>query len=228
MFIGCSSGYYPQIGDFALGDSSLSLALSDLYLLLCQSLSWFESVQGVQRRESMSSEVRSSDLEANLPSSASTGGVEMDTTVSMPLPSRPSTSPRSFYALQEECSLREDTFLRFKDRFQFPEKTRVRLPRKGEKSCAFAHREVCFYEAAFLCGLRFPVHPFIIELLHYLNIALGQLMPNSWKIVISCMVIWTIIVDGDMITLIEFVHLYRLKEFKEFGYYELVPWDRRS
>ena len=42
------------------------------------------------------------------------------------------------------------------------------------------------------------------------------------------MVIWTIIVDGDMITLNELVHLYRLKESKEFGYYKLVPWDRRS
>ena len=139
VFIGCSSGYYPQIGDFALGDSSLSLALGDLYLLLCQSLSWFESVQGVLRRESMSSEVRSSDLEANLPSSTSMGGVETDTAISMHLPSRPSTSPRSFYALQEECSLREVTFLRFRDRFQFPEETRVRLSRRGEKSCAFAH-----------------------------------------------------------------------------------------
>ena len=139
VFIGCSSGYYPQIGDFALGDSSLSLVLGDLYPLLCRSLSWFESVQGVLRRESMSSEVRSSDLEANLPYSASTGGVETNTTISIPLPSRPSTLPRSFYALQEECSLREDTFLRFKDRFLFPEETRVRLPKRGEKSCAFAH-----------------------------------------------------------------------------------------
>ena len=47
----------------------------------------------------MSSEVRSSDLEANLPSSTSMGGVETDTAISMHLPSRPSTSPRSFYAL---------------------------------------------------------------------------------------------------------------------------------
>ena len=177
----------------------------------------------------MSFDVRSSDLEANLSSSTDTGGVEMDTTVSVPLSSRPSisASPRSFYALQEECSLREDAFLRFGDRFLFPEETRVCLPRKGEKSCAFAHREVCLYEAAFLCSLRFPVHQFIMELLHYLNIAPEQLMPNLWRIVISCMVIWTIIADGDMITLNNFIHLYHLKESKEFGYYELVPWDRR-
>ena len=88
-----------MIGDFALGDSSLSLVLGDLYPLLRQSLRWFESVRGVLRRESIISEVRSSDLEANLPSSANTGGVEIDTAVSVPLPSRPSASPRSFYAL---------------------------------------------------------------------------------------------------------------------------------
>ena len=48
-------------------------------------------------------------------------------------------------------------------------------------------------------------------------------MPNSWRIVISCMVIWMTIADGDMITLNEFVHLYHLKESKEFRYYKLVP-----
>ena len=88
-------------------------------------------------------------------------------------------------------------------------------------------REVCFYEATFLSGLRFPVHPFIRELLHHLGIAPGQLMPNSWQIIISCMEIW-MIVKGDMIRLDEFVFLYCLKESKEFGYYELVPWDRKS
>ena len=37
-----------------------------------------------------------------------------------------------------------------------------------------------------------------------------------------------IIADGDMVTLNELVHLYHLKESKEFGYYKLVPWDKRS
>ena len=41
------------------------------------------------------------------------------------------------------------------------------------------------------------------------------------------MVIWTTITDGDMITLNKLIHLYRLKESKEFGYYELMPWDSR-
>ena len=133
----------------------------------------------------MGSEIRLSDLETGLSSSVGLVGAEMDTTTSIPslVPSssHPSTFDTSqlFHALKEECSLKKDTFRRFRDSFQFPNETRVCLPRKGEKSYAFAHGEVCFYETAFLCGLRFSVHPFIMELLHYLNIASGQLMPNS-------------------------------------------------
>ena len=53
-------------------------------------------------------------------------------------------------------------------------------------------------------------------------------MPNSWRTVISCMEIWLIVNDGDMIRLDKFVHLYCLKESKQFRYYELVPWDIKS
>ena len=60
----------------------------------------------------------------------------------------------------------------------------VFLKRRNE--LVISPEEVCFYEAAFLCRLRFPVHPFIIELLNRFGIALGQLMPNSWKIMVSC------------------------------------------
>ena len=224
-----SSDQYPKIGDFVMSDNGLDLALGDLYLLLHQSLSWFKSVCGVFRRENMESKVRSSDLERDLSSSVGADGAGTDTATSV-LSSTPSSflpfaSAIScpFHALKEKCTLEAEVFDKFKDRFQFPNETVARLPKKGEKACAFAHGEVCFYEAAFLSDLRFLIHPFIMELLNHLNIALGQLMPNSWRIIISYMVIWTTIADGDMITLNEFVHLYRLKESKKFGYYGLVP-----
>ena len=176
----------------------------------------------------------SADLERGSSSNVGGEGAGVDTATfvpsHVPLSSHPPAPAiaRPFHALKEKCSLKIDVFSKFKDRFQFPEGTRARLPRKGEKACAFTHGEVCFYEAVFSCGLRFPVHPFIMELLHYLNLALGQLMTNSWRIVISCMVIWMTIADGDMIAINEFVHLYRLKESKKFGYYEFVPWNRKS
>ena len=47
-------------------------------------------------------------------------------------------------------------------------------------------------------------------------------MPNSWRIVVNCMEIWLAAI-GDMIKVGELVHMYRFKESKEYGYYELVP-----
>ena len=82
--------------------------------------------------------------------------------------------------------------------------------------------------ATFQCGLRLPVHPFIMELLDCFGIAPGQLMPNSWRIVVSCMEIWLVATKGDMIKVDELVYLYRLKGSKEHGYHELVPWERRT
>ena len=51
-------------------------------------------------------------------------------------------------------------------------------------------------------------------------------MPNSWRIVISCMGIWLVATDRDMVKVDEFMNLYHLKESKEYGYYKLVPWTR--
>ena len=67
-----------------------------------------------------------------------------------------------------------------------------------------------------------------MELLNHFNITLGQLMPNSWRIVISYIEIWMVVTEGNMIRADEFIHLYRLKESKEYGYYELVPWVRKA
>ena len=44
---------------------------------------------------------------------------------------------------------------------------------------------------------------------------------------VNCMEIW-LAANEDMIKVGELVHLYCLKESKEYGYYELVPWVRRA
>ena len=165
------------------------------------------------------SEVRSSDLETGLSSNGDP--VEGDIAVFAP------QEVRAFYALREVCGLDAETVSRFKDRFQFPARVRVCLPKDEDKACHFFPGEVCFYESTFSCGLRFPIHPFLMELLAHFGIAPGQLMPNSWRIVINCMHIW-LASNGDMIRLGELTYLYHLKESKECGYYELVPWERRT
>ena len=45
---------------------------------------------------------------------------------------------------------------------------------------------------------------------------------------ISYMEIWLAATDGDMVKVDKFTYLYRLKESKEYGYYELVPWTKEA
>ena len=170
-------------------------------------------------------DVRSSELETRLSSNADSLSKVVDTVVSK-LPS--SSSSRPLHALSESCSLKESHLRGFRKRFQFPKGTSVKLPRLGEKACNFAHGEVCFYEANFLCGLRLLVHPFILHLLNELQIALNQLIPNAWRTIISCMSIRVFACDGEMISLNEFLFLYHLKASTHYGYFELLPWDRKS
>ena len=203
--LGSGSGC-PEVGSFAFESSALGLVL--VTLVLCCVNPWIGFVRA------MSAEVRSSELDTGL--SSSDKAVEVDTAISAssslnPLSSSP-TVLRAFHALKEVCSLDEDTLFRFRDRFQIPDDTRIRLSRSGEKACTFNPGEVCFYEAALLSGLRFPVHPFIMELLHNLGIAPGQLMPNSWRIIVSFLEIWMIVMERDMIKVDELLDLYRLKE----------------
>ncbi|GFY93183.1 hypothetical protein Acr_08g0015790 [Actinidia rufa] len=47
-----------------------------------------------------------------------------------------------------------------------------------------------FYEAAFLAGLRLPLHPTIRKILIHYKIFPAQLSPNAWRSVICSLVIW--------------------------------------
>ena len=137
------------------GGSGLSLVLADLLPLLRQLVNWFEDLVGERR---VMLEVRSSELETGLLSSDDPIEMEEDTATSGP------REVRAFSALGEACGLDSETLSRFSDRFQFPERVRVCLSHKKERAYHFSPREMCFYEAAFQCGFRFPVHPFIMEL----------------------------------------------------------------
>ena len=44
---------------------------------------------------------------------------------------------------------------------------------------------VCFFEVAFDNDLRFPLHPFIKEVLQHFNICPSQLAPNGWGILVG-------------------------------------------
>ena len=55
---------------------------------------------------------------------------------------------------------------------------------------------MAFYEGAFQACLRFPLQLFVRELLDYLSMAPGQVAPNGWRTIISCMVMWRVSSNG--------------------------------
>ena len=108
---------------------------ADLFPLLRQSVDWFKDLIGERR---VISEVRSSELEMGLSSSNDLVKVEEDTAASGP------REIRAFHALGQVCGLDAEVLSRFRDRFQFPERVRVRLPHGEERDCHFLLGEVCF------------------------------------------------------------------------------------
>ena len=89
----------------------------------------------------------------------------------------------------------------------------LRIPLKTDRACSCGLEEVCFYKAIFNSGLSFLVHPFVRELLSLLN-----LVPNSWRTVICCMVLWLSANDDDIIRVDKFIHLFCLRSSTHSGY----------
>ena len=52
----------------------------------------------------------------------------------------------------------------------------------------FVPKMVCFFEATFDNGLRFPLHPFIKGVLQHFNVCPSQLSPNGWGILVGLLV----------------------------------------
>ncbi|GFY87073.1 hypothetical protein Acr_05g0007120 [Actinidia rufa] len=74
--------------------------------------------------------------------------------------------------------------------YSFPSGVRLRIPGDGKTILSARQGEVAFYEAAFLAGLRLPIHPTIREILIHYKICPAQLSPNAWRSVIYSLVIW--------------------------------------
>ena len=115
--LGVSHSFSPWIESFVFEGNSLSVVLADLLPLLHQSVNWFKGLV-VERRAML--EVRSSKLETGLSSSDNPVELEVDIAASDP------REIKVFHALGEVCNLDDETLSRFRGRFQFPDRLRVR------------------------------------------------------------------------------------------------------
>ena len=174
VFLEHSDGKCPQVGlFFPHCCAAFRSVLVTFYPLIWRSLIKYHLEMAVVEEGDF--EVRSSELETGLSSNYEFEELGVDIAVSKLLKTPNLTSSSSsppFHALFESCCLKTTQLKSIRKRFQFPRGTVARLPHPNEKACNFPHDKVCFYEAAFSCGLCFPIHPFIMSLLSALNHAL--------------------------------------------------------
>jgi hypothetical protein len=95
-------------------------------------------------------------------------------------------------------------------RYQIPDDVVLRILDPNEKAyCPKFEGDVAFYEVDFQASVRFPLQPFVRDLLDFLSLALGQVAPNGWRTVISCMVMWRVNSNGrEDLTVDEFLFCY--------------------
>ena len=194
VFLESFGGHRPHVGLFVPRDcGAFRPILIGLYpLLYCSLIAHHLEMTAIEYKDN---DVRSSELETGLPSSGESTDKDFEIVVSKPpSSSKPSSSsskvPSSsipFHALSESCLLESRHLKSIRKRFQFPKGVSIRLPHPNEKACTFSHGEVSFYKTTFSCGLRFLVHPFIMQLLSTLNVTPSQLIPNAWRTIIGCM-----------------------------------------
>ena len=76
----------------------------------------------------------------------------------------------------------------FAERYRPPPGVRIWSPDFLTRYATSVPGMVCFFEVSFDNGLRFPLHPFIKEVLQHFHICPSQLAPNGWGILVGLLV----------------------------------------
>ena len=75
--------------------------------------------------------------------------------------------------------------VKFRRRYGIPDSIWLRLPLSGERVDWRIPGWVPIDEVPFKMGFHFPLPPLVVGVLPWYEIARGQLMPNSWRIMLS-------------------------------------------
>ena len=88
---------------------------------------------------------------------------------------------RSWKAMSYFSKVDQEDINKMKGRYQMPVDVVLRILDPNKRACCPKYEgDVTFYEVDFQAGLRFPLQPFVRELLDYLSLALGQVVLNGW------------------------------------------------
>ncbi|XP_059636127.1 uncharacterized protein LOC132278350 [Cornus florida] len=121
---------------------------------------------------------------------------------------------------ERESLMKDENLQSCRVKYSIPSSIRLHKPKPEDRCSSIRLGEVCFFQSTFAAGLRFPIHPFVEEILSHLKIAPSQIAPNSWRIIIGCLIVWGKCGNGRL-TVNQFLHFYYPKKKKDnFWYFQ--------
>ena len=99
----------------------------------------------------------------------------------------PSTSGRPTGVLRNNpvSIVTTDSLSTIRTIYGIPDAVELRAPTGGERADWVVPGWSCFYEYTFRIGFRFPIPELVRRTLIYYDLAPGQLMPNTWRILLG-------------------------------------------
>ncbi len=172
-FAECNLGP-PPLGDYLPSSTVLYRLLVELYSLSFPMISTW----GVIRQSMLTNETNwPVVLFEELPEGLSSLGREneemsAETTTSVRAPSRPPRVYKRWAVYSYFSRFNTKSLKRIRSRYQIPGDIILRIPNQDEWVCSHVEN-IAFYESMMTAGLRFPIQPFIRELLDFLSLAPG-------------------------------------------------------
>ena len=225
----------PSIEGFVSPDSVLHRLSAELYSVICPVINTWEAVRNrMAANEAEWPLPLSEELPEGLSDESNEGVTRKVSSEAVPSTSGSRPLPRvdrSWKAMSYFSKFRQDDVDRIRRRYQIPDDVVIRIPDPDERACCPKYEgDVAFYEADLRAGLRFPIQPFVRELLDFLSLAPGQVNPNGWRTIISCMVMWRVSSNGEEdLTVDEFLFCYEPVQIAlSRGFWTFKNWDLNS
>ncbi|KAK0607473.1 hypothetical protein LWI29_015596 [Acer saccharum] len=140
----------------------------------------------------------------------------------------PSTSGRSLGILKDSPSsvISEDMLPGIRAMYGIPNDVELRAPKEYERADWDIPGWTCLYEYTFRLGFRFPIPQLVRRMLVYYDLAPGQLMPNTWRILLGLGILCER--NNIQFGLGCLLHNYYLKEhLTDIGRYSLVSRNKK-
>ncbi|KAK1565141.1 hypothetical protein Q3G72_019718 [Acer saccharum] len=139
-----------------------------------------------------------------------------------------STSGRSLGILKDSPAsvISEDMLPGIRAMYGIPNDVELRAPKEYERADWDIPGWTCLYEYTFRLGFRFPIPQLVRRMLVYYDLAPGQLMPNTWRILLGLGILCER--NNIQFGLGCLLHNYYLKEhLTDIGRYSLVSRNKK-